>query len=188
METFNPFDAFKKFNQQWEKQANDFIHSVSNNEEFLKLSKAGTDAHVRFKETLNKNQEMITNQLNIPTKTDVANVAKLSIQTDEKLDLLEEQIWKLQDSVDKSNKELGSIVEVSTEIVKMSKQMKTDMAKTQKELTAAKERLTELEDVKSEMNEIRSLKEEISLLKELLVENLKKQDKQKPLQANTGAK
>jgi hypothetical protein len=192
MEAFNPFNALKKFNQQWEKQANDYIHTVTNNKGFIKFSKAGTDAQVRFMETYGKNQELIANQLNIPTKTDMTKVAKLSIQTEEKLDLVEEQIWKLQESVDSTNNELGNIVEVSSDIVKLSKQIKSDMAKTQKELTVAKELRSELEQVKSEISEIRSLKEELALLRELIVESLNKQgqleNQQIPIQASTHSK
>lgn len=169
---FNPLSAFKKFNNQWEQQANDFIHTVTNNEEFVKFSKVGADTQARFMEMFSKNQELIANQLNLPTKKDVANVAKLSIQTDEKLDLVEEQIWKLQDSVDSSQKEWGSLLEVSQDMLKLSKQLKTDLAKTQKELSAAKGLSSELEAVKSELSQLTNLKEEISFLRELLAESL----------------
>lgn len=169
---FNPLSAFKKFNNQWEQQANDFIHTVTNNEEFVKFSKVGADTQARFMEMFSKNQELIANQLNLPTKKDVANVAKLSIQTDEKLDLVEEQIWKLQHSVDSSQKEWGSLLEVSQDMLKLSKQLKTDLAKTQKELSAAKGLSSELEAVKSELSQLTNLKEEISFLRELLAESL----------------
>ncbi len=43
--------------------------------------------------------------MNIPTKSDVAKVAKLSIQAEEKIDILEEQIWNLQESFELANKE-----------------------------------------------------------------------------------
>lgn len=189
MEAFNPFNALKKFNDQWEKQANEYLHTAMNNEGFIKFSKAGTDAQVRFMETYNKNQELIANQLNIPTKKDFANVAKLSIQTEEKLDLLEEQVWKLQESVDSTNNEIGNIVESSGDMVKLSKQMKSDMAKTQ---NVAKELLSELELVKREMSEIKSLKEEFAVLRELLVESLNKkgqpETQKTPTQANTNSK
>lgn len=178
--TFDPYNAFKKFSEQWEKQANEFIHTSTNNEGFVKFTKVGIDAQVRFMKIFNKNQELMANQFNLPTKTDVASVAKLSVQTEEKLDLLEEQIWRLQDSVDTSNKEIAGVVDLTKEIIKLSKQLKTDLSETHKELTAVKELRSNLGEFKGELGEIHSLKEELIGLKELL-----KQDKtQKTQQMN----
>jgi hypothetical protein len=56
-------------------------------------------------ELLRKNQELMAGIMNIPTKKDVANVANLSIQTEGKIDILEEQIWKLQDGLSEINNE-----------------------------------------------------------------------------------
>jgi len=180
--TFDPYNTFKMFSDQWEKQANDIIHTFSNNEEFIKFSKIGTESQAKFMEMFNKNQERIANQLNIPTKTDVANIAKLTIQTEEKLDSLEEQIWKIQESVDSSNNEIREIVQVSGEIIKLSKQLRTDMTKRQKELR------TELDEVKNELGEINSLKEELSVLKEILDEKLDAPKEQQPAEKPTDTK
>ena len=71
-------------------------------------------------------------------KNDLANVAKLSVQTEDKLDSLEEQIWNLSDSVARTNKEMESGVEVSHEVVKMTKQLYTQLTETKEELAELK--------------------------------------------------
>ena len=86
---------------------------------------------------------MLANQLNVPTKNDLANAAKLSIQTQEKLDSLEEQIWDLSDSVARTNKEMKSVVEVLQEVVKITAQLKTQQEETKEELAELKNQLAE---------------------------------------------
>ena len=141
--TFDPYDTFKKFSIQWEQQMNDMIHLCTNNNDFIKYAKMSSDSNAGYVEWLRKNQEMLANQLNLPTKNDLANVAKLSVQTQEKLDSLEEQIWDLSDSAARTNKEMESVVEVSHEVVKMTKQLKTQLTETKEELAELKNLLAE---------------------------------------------
>ncbi|MCM2534284.1 polyhydroxyalkanoate biosynthesis repressor PhaR [Neobacillus pocheonensis] len=161
---FEPFDLFNKFSGQWEKQVNEVIHLWTNNREFVRLSRHTTDSHVRYKEMFNKSQELLTNQLNLPTKEDVANIAQLSIQSEEKIDSLEEQIWKLQDSVTSTNKEIEGIGEVSNDIIKLTKQLKTELTKTKGELSETKKLHSELLNLKNELADLRSIKEEVAIL------------------------
>ncbi|WP_157076763.1 hypothetical protein [Halalkalibacter krulwichiae] len=51
--------------------------------------------------TLRDYIELLAVQLNIPTKDDVANVAKLAIQIEEKIDLLEERLFRLTNEIDR---------------------------------------------------------------------------------------
>ena len=141
--TFDPYDTFKKFSIQWEQRMNDMIHLCTNNNDFIKYAKMSSDSNAGYVEWLRKNQEMLANQLNLPTKNDLANVAKLSVQTQEKLDSLEEQIWNLSDSVARTNKEMESVVEVLHEVVKMTKQLKTQQTETEEELAELKNLLAE---------------------------------------------
>ncbi|MEK4536371.1 polyhydroxyalkanoate biosynthesis repressor PhaR [Peribacillus sp. FSL K6-1552] len=176
--TFDPYDMFKKFSDQWEKQANDFIKGSSNDPEFVSYSRLTSDTQARYLEFFKKNQEFFANQWNVPTKADLSNVAKLAIQTEEKLDSLEEQLWKLQDSVDSSNKEMESITEVSRDIIKLVKQLKKEQTISKKELEEVKQLKSNLQEVKSELAEIHSLKEEILILKELMGKNIDTKAKQ----------
>lgn len=162
---FDPYDSFKKYSEIWEKQINDFIFLLSNNNEFVKMSKVVTDSHSRYVEVLKKNQEALAGVLNIPTKNDLANVTSLTIQTEEKIDSLEEQIWCVQDSLNSQSKEIESVVEVSKEIIKLTKQLKTELVKTKKELADTKTLQSELQEIKFELNKLTILKEDIEILK-----------------------
>ena len=140
---FDPYDMFKNFSNRWEQRMNDMIHLYTNNNYFIKYAKMSSDSDARYVEWLRKNQEMLANRLNLPTKNDLANVAKLSVQTEDKLDSLEEQIWNLSDSVARTNKEMESGVEVSHEVVKMTKQLNTQLTETKEELAELKNLLAE---------------------------------------------
>lgn len=167
---YNPYDTFKKLSKQWEKQVNDYIHLWTNTEDFVSLSKLSTESHANFIERLRKNQELLATQLNIPTKKDLANVSKLTIQTEEKLDNLEEQIWSLADSVQQSNKEVEGIIEISNEVIKITKRLRTEMNKSKKEIETVNELKEEIVSLKKEVATVSSLKEEIASLKELIIE------------------
>ena len=48
----DPYDSFKKYSELWEKQINDFIYLWSNNNEFVKMSNVGSEAHSRTLESI----------------------------------------------------------------------------------------------------------------------------------------
>jgi len=155
---YDPFDSLSKITSQLEKQMNDLIYQVTDNKEFVRLLKRGSLSHTLLQERLSKNQELLASQLNMPTKNDLANVAKIAIQTEEKLDGLEEQLWNLSDSADKTNQEIVTIVEISKEVMKVTTHLKSELSELGKEKA-------ELSEFKKEYME---LKEEMSTMKELL--------------------
>ncbi|WML39672.1 polyhydroxyalkanoate biosynthesis repressor PhaR [Neobacillus sp. OS1-2] len=175
--TFDPYDLVKKFSDQWEKQANEMIHSWTNNREFVGFSKVSSDIQSRYLEMVKKNQELLANQLHVPTKSDFAHVAKLAIQTEEKLDALEEQIWSLQASMDTANKGITSLVEVSREMMKLTKQLKSEQVKYKKDIEKVSEFYFEIQEIRSELAQNLVLKEEISALKKQVDEKLGKHKK-----------
>lgn len=174
---YDPYDSFKKYSEIWEKQINDFLFLLSNNNEFVKMSKVGTDAHSLYLEAFKKNQETIAGVFNIPTKNDLANVTSLTIQTEEKIESLEEQIWDLHDSLKSQSKEIESVVEVSKEIIKLTKRLKTELVKTKKELADSKNLQSELQEIKFELNKLTNLKEDIERLKS----HIKNDDQKEPV-------
>ena len=165
---YDQYDSIKTLSEMWEKQINDFIFLMTNNNEYVKMSKVPTDAHTRYLESLRKNQEIIGTILNMPTKSDMANVANLTIQTENKIDALEEQIWDLQNSVKDTNKEIGSVIEVSKEIIKLTKQLKTELVKSKKEIAETKNFQNDLQELKKEMLKLGSIKEEVAIIKSLV--------------------
>lgn len=180
---YDPYDSFKKYSDLWEKQINDFFYLWTNNNEFVKMSKAGTEAHSRYLENLRKNQEAMAGLLNMPTKTDLANVANLTIQTEEKIDSLEEQIWELQSAVHSQNKEIESVIEVSKEIIKLTKQLKTELVKAKKELIDTQDLQFELREMKQELMKLNKFKEEFDVLKNLI----EKKTPSEPVLASAGS-
>jgi seryl-tRNA synthetase len=165
---YDPYESFHKLSLLWEKQINDFIFQWTDNKDFVKMSSLGTEINSRYLETFKKNQEALASVLNLPTKNDVANVATLTIQAEEKIEALEEQIWDLQDSMKSQSKEIESVVEISKEIIKLTKQLKTELVKTKKEQTDTKELHAELQEVKFELMKLTSFKEEFEEFKDLI--------------------
>jgi predicted RNase H-like nuclease (RuvC/YqgF family) len=181
--TYDPYDSFHKLSLLWEKQINDFIYLWTNNNEFIKMTNMGTELHSRYLETLKRNQEALAGVLNLPTKSDITNVANLTIQAEEKVEALEEQIWELQDSVKTQSKEIESVVEVSKEIIKLTKQLKTELVKTKKEMADTKSLHAELQEMKFELLKLNNFKEEFDELKELIG----KENKAEPVLTGSGS-
>jgi dGTP triphosphohydrolase len=170
---YDRYESFHKLSTLWEKQINDFIFLLTNNKDFVKMSNFSTEINSRYLEELKKNQEALASVLNLPTKNDVSNVAVLTIQAEEKIEALEEQIWDLQDSMKSQSKDIESVVEISKEIIKLTKQLKTELVKTKKEQTETKELYAELKEMKFELMKLTSMKDEFESIKGLLLEKRK---------------
>lgn len=130
------------------------------------MSKRLYDPYEGFKQI----SEIWAGIMNIPTKKEVANVANLSIQSEGKIDILEEQIWKLHDSIDALSKEN---LELFQEMVKMVKQMHVELQKTAHEVTELKrmkedfqEFRKDLVDIKIIQVNLRDVREELEEIKE----------------------
>jgi len=176
--TFDPYETWKSFTNNWEKQANDTIHLWTNSREYVNFSQGASDLQMLFQEIFQKNKQAMAENLQLLTKKDLVNVAKLSIQTEEKLDAIEEQIWNVQDSIESREKEFRSLIEVSHETNKQIKQLKKDQQRIKKDLEKIGQIHFELLELKSELAEMNSLKEEVVSLKTLLAENNPNKDRE----------
>jgi len=166
-EKYDPYKGFRQLTGLWEKQMNSLLLSMSDNNEYIKLSNVGLQTHTRYLEMLKRNQEIMASFMNMPTKNDVKNVAKLTIQAEEKIDALEEQIWSLQDSFAAINKEN---MEFFGELVGITKQMKEELEKNVKELREAKKVKTDLQKLRKELSDLSELKTELQELRQELTE------------------
>lgn len=153
---------------------NAFIQKWLNQEELTHF--VGRNSKVAFElvNKLQKYQELITSVLKIPTKDDVANVAKLVLNSDDKLDLIEEQFHKLKnnlghnymekakvlvDTLDKINEKLESnvyllsLLEIEKEQEKLSP--KEELINFLKEQTKIKlqQSMEEIEEEKTKIKE-----------------------------------
>jgi chromosome segregation ATPase len=176
---YDPFEGFRRISDRWEKQLNGLLYMMSDNNEFVRLLKVGTDSHSRYMERLKKNQERMSGLLNMPTKSDVANVAKMSIQTEEKIDILEEQIWNLQDSLGSMNKDNMAMFQ---EMVTIVKQMKSEFQKLGQEISETQKLKVDIQELRQEVTQLTDIKLELTALKNLIQKGkTKEQEKEKEL-------
>lgn len=166
-EKYDPYKGFRELTGLWERQMNSMLLGWSDNNEFIKYSSRRMENYSRYLELVKKNQEAMANLMNIPTKSDVKNVAKLTIQAEEKIDALEEQIWNLQDTFTEVNK--GNM-EFFAELVELSKQLKSELDKNVKELREAKKVKVDLQKLRKELSDASELKAEFQVLRQELAE------------------
>lgn len=165
--TYDPFAGFKQISEMWENQLNGLLYMMTDNKGFVRTANIGLDSHSRYMELIRKNQELLAGMMNIPTKSDVVNVAKLSVQAEEKIDTLEEQIWKLQDSVSSVSKEN---LDMFQEMMYVVKQIKTEFQKTTQELADTKRMKTDLQELQQGIVEIRIMQVNLQELRKELEE------------------
>lgn len=141
----NPFDSFRRMSELWEKGLNGLLIQSIDNNALVQMTKFGIEANARYIEMLKRNQELMASYMNLPTKKDVANAVKQTIQAEEKIDILEEQIWKLQESFAIAMKEQNKLLE---EIMDFSKQIHSEWNKSSQQLTQLVELRSEFEVIK----------------------------------------
>lgn len=90
-------DSLSVLASHTETQLNERVQSLLDDPKMIKRAHQCMEKHSSFLEKLREYSEVLALQLNIPTKDDVANVAKLTVQLEEKLDAIEEQIHQLKD-------------------------------------------------------------------------------------------
>ncbi|AGX06015.1 MULTISPECIES: hypothetical protein [Bacillaceae] len=89
------FSSLKKMGMKLEFELNELIKKQLNKEELL-LSASSNSAVIASMISQCRNMvELLSIPLNFPTKNDVARVAKLAIQVEEKVDQLDEQMMAL---------------------------------------------------------------------------------------------
>ncbi|WHY87846.1 polyhydroxyalkanoate biosynthesis repressor PhaR [Neobacillus novalis] len=143
--TYDPFVGLQLVSEMWEKQLNGLLYKLTDNKEFVQTANIGLDVYSRYLERFRKNQELIAALMNIPTKKDIANAAKMSIQAEEKIDNLEEQIWSLQDGLNLANK--GNL-EMFQEMVRIVKQLQTEFQTIAQEVSETKIMKADLQEIR----------------------------------------
>jgi hypothetical protein len=93
------YKDLKKLAQGGESLLNEFIQKWLNQEELTRLVGKNSKLTGEIVKRLQNYQDLVTTALKIPTKDDIANVAKLVLQSEDKLELIEEQFQKLQNSL-----------------------------------------------------------------------------------------
>ncbi|WP_053363147.1 hypothetical protein [Bacillus sp. FJAT-27251] len=170
------FTSYRKISEMWEKGLNDFLFKAVDNKELIGLTKIGVDAHSRYVERLKRNHELIASYWNLPTKKDVANVAELTIQAEEKVDMLEQQIWSMQDAFASTFKEQQTLIQnvmefnqqMHGELIKAAKGLSADVKKLRKEIEETEELKTNFDEMRQELADLAGMKEDLEEMKNLL--------------------
>ncbi|GLB59670.1 hypothetical protein [Cytobacillus sp. NCCP-133] len=100
-------NAIKKAGTKLEKELNESIQKSINKEEIFKDMLTRSEVTAAAMKKLQQAIETLSVPLNFPTKTDVANAAKLTVQAEEKMDLIDEKVIALTQSFDELKRSLN---------------------------------------------------------------------------------
>ncbi|WP_462413573.1 hypothetical protein [Neobacillus sp. Marseille-QA0830] len=95
------FANLKKAGFMVEQKVNQQIQELLNKKELVQLADIHSEWMGHNLKALHETMETLAALLHLPTKNDIANAAKLIIQTEDKVDQLEEHFHKLHDLVKK---------------------------------------------------------------------------------------
>ncbi|MBM4765227.1 hypothetical protein [Bacillus sp. B15-48] len=86
-----------KLGVKYEMRVNALIQKMLNDKRCIEITNEGIKKHVKCVKLLRQFNESITELLNLPTKDDIARVARLTMQLEEKLDQMEDLLYELQE-------------------------------------------------------------------------------------------
>lgn len=177
----DPLAGFKLVSEMWEKQINGLLYRLTDNKEFVRTANSGLNIYSRYLEQLRKNQELITALMNIPTKKDIANAAKLSVQTEEKVDVLEEKLWNIEEQLSALGKENGSFFQ---NMVNSINQLKTEIEKTSLEIAKINKNNTGLLELRQAIVDIKIMQVNLQEIRKELegIKNVQAEWKEIPTQ------
>ncbi|WP_062198193.1 polyhydroxyalkanoic acid synthase subunit PhaR [Massilibacterium senegalense] len=130
--TFDPFTMWKEFYNQSESYWGKVLNETMQKEEFAEFMGNVLNANLYVKKMMNESAEEFLKNTNMPSKQDLANVATLVINVEEKVDELEERL----DNEGSKNE----VVDVKREVTRL----KTDVKNLDKKFEAILEKLEEM--------------------------------------------
>lgn len=89
------FLLLKNAGFQLENQVNQYIQDHLNKEELAAAAHKGGNLFAALIEECHEYMEQLSAQLNFPTKNDVARLGQLVVQTEEKIDEIEDKVWAI---------------------------------------------------------------------------------------------
>lgn len=93
--TLDVYDLLKRGGTFLQFQINNMIQNQLNNYSLIELAKSQPKALAKKIKTVQKYTEQTATILNFPTKTDLSNATQLIIQSEEKIDNIEDQIYQM---------------------------------------------------------------------------------------------
>ncbi|WP_409299882.1 hypothetical protein [Peribacillus sp. SCS-155] len=88
------YDSLKKIGTKKEEELDRIIHDI-NNKDFIKMASRRANNFGQKVNRMNESMETISSILNFSTKRDMANVAKMQVQLEEKIDRVEQLLRHL---------------------------------------------------------------------------------------------
>lgn len=88
---------------KYEKEINNLIQERLNDNDLINSANEGIQKHLSTLRKLRRFNEIVAQQLNLPTKDDLAAIARLVMQLEEKLDRIEDMLMNM---LDESSSEL----------------------------------------------------------------------------------
>ena len=104
--SFEPFTLWKDMYQHTEKAWNDVIQDTLGKESFSEGLGQIQSSYLQYHEMINNLTEAYFKQANIPTPDEIANVAALVINLEEKIDTIDDQLYENSEA---SSKEISQL-------------------------------------------------------------------------------
>lgn len=155
----DPFQAWKDVYDKTESYWGKVIGDNMNREEFSQMMGNVLNMNLQYQQAINEVTGRYFQQVNIPTKEDVANVASLVINVEEKVEALEDRFDDLEDKQDSPA--------FKREVTKL----KSDVKSLDKKLDKVLSLLEEQQDTQAVLQEL--IKEQGEQLKAELLEQVK---------------
>ena len=103
---FEPFTMWKDMYEHTEKAWNDIIQDTLGKESFAEGLGQIQSSYLPYHEMINNLTEAYFKQVNIPTRSEVANVASLVINLEDKIDQIDDQLYENSEIVTKEINQL----------------------------------------------------------------------------------
>ena len=104
--SFEPFTMWKDMYEHTEKAWSDVIQDTLGKESFSEGLGQIQSSYLQYQEMINNLTEAYFKQANIPTPDEIANVAALVINLEEKIDTIDDQLYENSET---SSKEIGQL-------------------------------------------------------------------------------
>lgn len=108
--TFEPFTMWKDMYENTEKAWHDVIQDTLGQESFSEGLGQIQSSYLQYHELMNNMTEAYFKQINIPTRDEIANVASLVINLEEKIDTIDDQLYENSESMTKEINQLKRTV------------------------------------------------------------------------------
>ncbi len=133
----DPFKIWKDIYEKTESTWSDTIQESLGKESFSEGLGQTLNGYLQYQEFVTKTAESYLTQLNMPSRDEVANVASLVINTENKIDNLEDQVEQVEQLAQDNTKEINSLKKT---ISNLDKKLDRILAEVEKDTTPAKKK------------------------------------------------